>query len=55
MDRLAVAKLALVVMALIFLAGSFWTGEEWPRLTAIGLLAVAFVLRLVGGRRRPPE
>ena len=54
MDRLAVAKLALVVMALIFLAGSFWTGEDWPRLAAIGLLAFAFVLRLVG-RRRPPE
>ena len=55
MDRMALAKVALIVMALIFLAGSMWTGEEWPRLAAIGLLLFALVLRLVSGRRRPPE
>lgn len=54
MDRMAVAKMALIVMALIFLAGSMWTGEDWPRLAAIGLLVFALVLRIVG-RRRPPE
>jgi hypothetical protein len=52
MDRLAVAKLALVVMAIIFFAGSLWSGEDWPRLAAIGLLVAAFALRMF--RRRPP-
>ena len=55
MDRFAVAKLALVVMALIFFAGSIWTGQDWPRLAAIGLLVMAFLLRLLTARRRPPE
>ncbi len=55
MDRLSQAKLALLVMAAIFIAGGIRMGIDWPVWVAIGLLAVALLLRAVGKRSRPPE
>lgn len=40
-------KLGLAIMALIFFAAGVRSGLDWQRWVAIGLLAVAVVLRYV--------
>jgi uncharacterized membrane protein len=40
-------KLALALMALIFFAASMRTGDDWMRFVAMGLLALAVILRFV--------
>ncbi len=40
-------KLALAIMALVFFAASMRTGLDWQRFVAMGLLAVAVLLRFV--------
>jgi len=40
-------KLGLAIMALIFFAAGIRSGLDWQRWVAIGLLAVAVVLRYV--------
>ncbi len=40
-------KLGLAIMALVFFAAGMRTGLDWQRWVAIGLLAVAVVLRYV--------
>jgi hypothetical protein len=40
-------KLALAIMALVFFAAGMRTGLDWQRWVAIGLLAMAVVLRFV--------
>lgn len=40
-------KLGLAIMALIFFAAGIRSGLDWQRWMAIGLLAVAVVLRYV--------
>lgn len=53
MDRLTQAKLALTVVAAILFAGSMRLEDaDYLRWIAIGLLAVAILLRFV---RRPPR
>jgi hypothetical protein len=50
-------KLALAIMALVFFAASMRTGDDWMRFVAMGLLAVAVVLRFVerAAAARKPE
>ena len=56
MDWPTRAKLALALAAAIFLAGSIWLERDWPRYVAMGLLAVAVLLRFVyPGRRREDD
>jgi hypothetical protein len=53
MDWPTRVKLGLATAAAILFAGSMWTHVDWLRWVAIGLLAVAFLLRFVypGARR----
>ena len=48
-------KLGLALMALVFFAVGLRTGLDWQRFVAIGLLAVAVVLRFVERRQRERE
>jgi predicted membrane protein len=55
MSRLVQAKLALVVMGLIIWAWGYRVDDSFLRIAGIVLLLIAFLLRFIGRRPRPPE